>query len=80
MNVRPGSYNGTSGSNVVRRRPEFANRIAPLCFEDLVLRLQRMPIIDPTAKQSPFTHFYHYEPFHKKYLTDMTYESSNDHP
>ena len=30
-----------------------------------------MPLIDPTAKQSPITHFYHYQPFHKKYLTDM---------
>jgi hypothetical protein len=30
-----------------------------------------MPLIDPTPAQSPITHFYHYQPFHKKYLTDM---------
>lgn len=30
-----------------------------------------MPLIDPTAAQSPITRFYHYQPFHKKYLTDM---------
>jgi hypothetical protein len=30
-----------------------------------------MPLIDPTAKQSPIAHFYHYQPFHKKYLRDM---------
>ena len=30
-----------------------------------------MQVIDPTAAQSTITHFYHYQPFHRKYLTDM---------
>ena len=30
-----------------------------------------MPHIDPTAAQSPITHFYHYQSYCKKYFTDM---------
>jgi len=33
-----------------------------------------MPPIDPTAAQSPITHFYHYQKFNKDYLTSMFVE------
>jgi hypothetical protein len=33
-----------------------------------------MPFVDPTAAQSPITHFYHYQSYCRKYFTDMLRE------
>jgi hypothetical protein len=43
-----------------RGQPHFASQV--------LLSLQ-MPLVDPTAKQSTFEKFYHYQPFNRDYLT-----------
>ena len=48
------------GSHVLRQMVALGLR---------VLILPQMPFVDPTAKQSTFQRFYHYQPFNRDFLT-----------
>ena len=47
-----------------RPKPESQHKLTVLC-------LPQMPLIDPTAAQSTFRFFYHYQRFEKNFLINM---------